>query len=170
MKKKIIAVLILTLIMVISSFAGVFAANEAAAEDSLYIKSAQYSAENEEFTLVVANKAAFVIEEALVSLETSDASVKFVPSQSNMAVAQEKMVQVLLTGIESGAEKTVIIKGSIAGFDKNADMPVINALVRFADDMSTVKVGEETKILEIKYLNFPPCLACLIITPFCIVP
>ena len=153
MKKKIISVLALSLIMVLSSFAGVFAASEATAEDSLYIKSAQYSAENEEFTLVVANKADFVIEEALVSLETADASVKFVPAQSNMAVAQENMVQVLLTGLEAGGEKEIIIKGSIAGFDKNADMPIINAFVRFADDMSTVKVGEEVKILENSYEN-----------------
>ena len=153
MKKKIISVLALSLIMVLSSFAGAFAASEATAEDSLYIKSAQYSAENEEFTLVVANKADFVIEEALVSLETADASVKFVPAQSNMAVAQENMVQVLLTGLEAGGEKEIIIKGSIAGFDKNADMPIINAFVRFADDMSTVKVGEEVKILENSYEN-----------------
>ncbi len=153
MKKKIISVLALTLIMVLSSFAGVFAANEYAAEDSLYIKSAQYSAENQEFTLVVANKADFVIEEALVSLETADASVKFVPSQSNMAIAQENMVQVLLTGLEAGGEKEIIIKGAINGYDKNADMPIINAVVRFADDMSTIKVGEDVKILENSYEN-----------------
>ncbi|MBO7289267.1 MAG: hypothetical protein J6V03_04665 [Clostridia bacterium] len=47
MKKKIISVLALSLIMVLSSFAGAFAASEATAEDSLYIKSTQYSAENE---------------------------------------------------------------------------------------------------------------------------
>lgn len=153
MKKKIISVLALTLIMVLSSFAGVFAANEDAAEDSLYIKSADYNAENKEFTLVVANKADFVIEEAIVSLETADASVEFVPSQSNMAIAQENMVQVLLTGLEAGGEKEIIIKGAISGYDKNADMPIINAVVRFADDMSTIKVGEDVKILENSYEN-----------------
>jgi len=153
MKKKIISVLVLTLIMVISSFAGVFAANEAPVGDDLYIKSAEYSAENEEFTLIVANRAGFVIEEAIVSLETSDAAVKFVPSQSNMAVAQENMVQVLVTGLDAGGEKEIIIKGSISGYDKNADMPVIDAFVRYADDMSKIKVGEETKILENSYAD-----------------
>jgi len=153
MKKKIISVLALTLIMVISSFAGVFAANEAPVGDDLYIKSAEYSAENEEFTLIVANRAGFVIEEAIVSLETSDAAVKFVPSQSNMAVAQENMVQVLVTGLDAGGEKEIIIKGSISGYDKNADMPVIDAFVRYADDMSKIKVGEETKILENSYAD-----------------
>ena len=153
MKKKIISVLALTLIMVISSFAGVFAANEAPVGDDLYIKSAEYNAENREFNLIVANKANFVIEEAIVSLETTDARVKFVPSQSNMAMAQENMVQVLITGLQAGAEKEIIIKGSISGFDKNADMPVIDAFVRYADDMSKIKVGEETKILENSYAN-----------------
>ena len=151
MNKKIIFVLALALIMTLTSFASVFAANEVPVGDDLYIKSAEYSAENEEFTIVVANKAAFVIEEALVSFEVKDGTASFIPAQSNMAVAQENMVQVLLTNLAGGGEKEIVIKGRVANFEKNTKLPVIDAFVKYADDMSKIKVNEETRILENSY-------------------
>lgn len=153
MNKKIISVLVLALIMMLTSFATAFAANEAPVGDDLYIKSAEYSAENEEFTIIVANKADFVIEEALVSFECTDGGVTFVPAQSSMAVAQENMVQAILTDIQAGGEKEIIVKGSVAGYQKDAKLPTLNASVRYAGDMTKIKVNEETQILEASYTD-----------------
>ena len=143
MNKKIISVLTLVLIMMLTSFATAFAANEAPIGDALYIKSAEYSAENEEFTIIVANKADFVIEEALVTFECADTSLSFVPAQSSMAVAQENMVQAILTDVAAGGEKEIIVKGTVANYDKDSRLPVVNASVRYAGDMTKIKVNEE---------------------------
>ena len=153
MNKKIISVLTLVLIMMLTSFATAFAANEAPIGDALYIKSAEYSAENEEFTIIVANKADFVIEEALVTFECADTSLSFVPAQSSMAVAQENMVQALLTDVAAGGEKEIILKGTVANYDKDSRLPVVNASVRYAGDMTKIKVNEETHILEASFTD-----------------
>ena len=123
MNKKIISVLALCLVAVLSFCAVAFAEETASGMpkgEDVYIKSASYNDEAQEFNITIANRASYDIEECAIMLTTADENedgIAFEPVQSQIHYSSvtENEAQIVIIDFKAGSTATYECECTVLG-------------------------------------------------------